>query len=464
MANLPADVAAAFERVPAARERFAGLPADRQVEWLNWIGRARGRRGRLRRIDEMVRRLLPSATPVEEEVAEPVGPPTERYWWLWLVLLLLVVVGGLLAWFLLTRGSDKTTVPNVIGLTEQAASARIQERGLDVVPRVGSSDRPQGIVFAQKPGAGTRLGKRQSVTIFISSGGIVVPDVSGLPERDATRKLEKIGLQVELKRIPSSRPKGVVLEQAPVAGVKAVKGTAVKLTVSSGVKPVVVPSVVGQTQGAAVAALTKLGLKPVLQNVPSTRPAGIVVGQKPPAGKEVDTGSEVIVNVSTATAATATSTVQTTSVATTTATTTVPLASEAVAVPSVRGLGIVLGLRRLNAVRFWPVVRYVASTRPAGRIVAQSPQGGTARRGTHVLVRVSTGPNPAPPVAVPDVVGQDRASAVVALRDAGFRILVLRRKTSDPSNQDVVLAQQPFAGSRIPRGAYVAVFVGMLPG
>jgi len=67
-------------------------------------------------------------------------------------------------------------------------------------------------------------------------------------------------------------------------------------------------------------------------------------------------------------------------------------------------------------------------------------------------------------VAVPDVVGQDRASAVVALRDAGFRVLVLRRKTSDPSNQDVVLAQQPFAGSRIPRGAYVAVFVGMLPG
>ena len=254
----------------------------------------------------------------------------------------------------------------------------------------------------------------------------------------------------------------VVLEQAPVAGVKAVKGTTVKLTVSSGVKPVVVPRLVGQTQGSAVAALTKLGLKPVLQNVSSTRPAGVVVGQKPPAGKEVDKGSEVIVNISTATAATSTG--PTTSGGTTTATTTVPSASEAVAVPSVRGLGIVLGLRRLNGVRFWPVIRYVASTLPAGRIVAQSPRGGTARRGTSVLVRVSTGPNPAPPVAVPDVVGQDRASAVVALRDAGFRVLVLRRKTSDPSNQDVVLAQQPFAGSRIPRGAYVAIFVGVVPG
>ena len=452
--DLPADVAAAFERVPDARERFAALPADRQADWLRWVDRARGRRRRAGRIDEMVRRLLPSATVADEEVAEPVGPPPERYWWLWLVLLLLVVVGGLLAWFLLTRGNDKTTVPNVVGLTEQAASARIRERGLDVVPRVGQSGRPQGVVFAQKPGAGTRLGKQQSMTIFISSGGIVVPDVTGLLEPDATRKLEGAGFKVEIKRVASSRPKRVVLEQAPVAGVKAVKETMVRLIVSSGVKPVVVPSLVGQTQGSAVAALTKLGLKPVLENVPSTKPVGIVIGQKPPAGKEVDKGSKVIVNVSTGTGGT--TTVQTTTVATT-----APSASGAVPVPPVRGLGIVLGLRRLNAAGFRPVVRYVASTRPFGRIVAESPQGGTAPRGSAVFIRVSTGPNPAPLSAVPDVVAQDRVSAVAALRDAGFRALVLRRKTSDPSKEDVVLAQQPVAGSKIPRGAYVAVFVGV---
>src|SRR5919206_199113 len=125
--KLPEDVAAALDRVPAARDRFAALPAERQAEWLNWIDRARGRR-RAARIDEAIRRLLPSATAAEEEVAEPAGPPPERYWWLWLLLLLLLVIGGLIAWWLLTRGSDKSTVPNVIGLKAQAAAQRIHDK------------------------------------------------------------------------------------------------------------------------------------------------------------------------------------------------------------------------------------------------------------------------------------------------------------------------------------------------
>ena len=63
----------------------------------------------------------------EEDVARPVGPPPpERNWWIWLVLLLVVVVGGLLAWFFLTRGNDKTTVPDVIGLQETAATQRLE--------------------------------------------------------------------------------------------------------------------------------------------------------------------------------------------------------------------------------------------------------------------------------------------------------------------------------------------------
>ncbi len=411
--ELPADVAAALDRVPEAGSRFAALPADRQTAWIDWIDRARGGRARAGRIDEMVRRLLPSAAVAEEEVAEPVGPPPERYWWLWLLLLLLLVAGGLLAWYFLSRGDDKAVVPNVIGLREQQAQIRIQDNGLEALSRSAQSDRPPGVVFAEKPGAGTQLGKGQTVTIFVSSGRLAVPDVTALPLADAQHA-----------------------------------------------KPVVVPRVVGQTQGAAVQALTALGLKPVLQNVPSDQPAGTVVGQKPPAGKEVDKGAEVTVNVSTGTGQSTTTTTTTATTTTSTTTTAAP-----VRVPHVVGLAQTPALRRLNVLGLLPTVVYVSSSQPANRVVSQSPKSGTSLRpGARVRVNVSTGPNPQPNAAVPNVVGQDQATAAQTLRDAGFKVAVLNRPTADQSKDGLVVEQQPRATSSIPAGSQVTIFIGRFSG
>jgi beta-lactam-binding protein with PASTA domain len=465
--ELPPDVAAALDRVPEAGSRFAAVPPDQQAAWLDWIGRARGRRGRAARIDELVRRLLPSAAVAEEEVADPAGPPPERYWWLWLVLLLLLVVVGLLAWYFLSRGSDKATVPNVIGLREGAAAVRIHERGLDVLPRTAPSTRPPDIVFAEKPGPGTQLDKGQAVTIFISRGRLAVPDVTGLPLTDAEQKLNARGFKVEVKRVASSQPKGIALSQEPVAGVTAVSGTTVKLNVSSGVMPVVVPRLVGQTQGTAVDTLTTLGLKPVLQNVSSDKPGGTVVGQNPPAGKEVDKGSKVILNVSSGTGP------STTTVATTTATTTASTVTGAttttaagpVRVPRVVGLAQTPALRRLNVVGLRPTVVYVRSSQPANKVVAESPAPGkTLPRGSGVRVNVSTGPNPEPAAAVPNVVGQEQATAVQNLRAAGFSVAVLNRPTTDQSKDGIVVEQQPKAGANVPAGLQVTIFVGRFAG
>jgi beta-lactam-binding protein with PASTA domain len=463
--ELPADVAAAFDRAPEARDRFAALPVDQQAAWLDWIDRARGRRARAGRIDELIRRLLPSSAAVaEEEVAEPAGPPPERYWWLWLVLLLLLVVGGLLAWYFLSRGSDKAVVPNVIGLREQQAATEIHDHGLDVLARTAASNRPPNVVFAEKPGPGTQLGKGQTVTIFVSSGRLAVPNLIGLQEPQAVQRLQTLGFKVAVKRVASTHPKGIVIDQEPTAGVTAVSGTTVTIGVSSGAKPVVVPRVVGQTQGDAVQALTKIGLKPVLQNVPSDKPAGTVVGQKPPAGKEVDKGSNVTVNVSTGTGSATTTTTATTTTATTTVGTTTTAAGP-VRVPRVSGLAQTPALRGLNTLGLRPAVVYVRSSQPANRVVSQSPAEGTMlRRGSPVRVNVSTGPNPQPNASVPNVAGQDQAAAVQSLRDAGFKVAVLNRPTTDQSKDGLVVEEQPHSGSSIPGGAQVTIFVGRFSG
>src|SRR5213079_986515 len=146
-------------------------------------------------------------------------------------------------------------------------------------------------------------------------------------------------------------------------GVTAVKGATITLSVSTGQQPVVVPSLVGSQQGAAVTKLTKLGLQPQLQNVPSGQPAGQVVSQKPPAGKQVDKGAPVVLNVSSGSPG-GTTTTQTTTTATTATTATTGAASGSsttgsarVSIPAVHALAVTAGLRRLNTAGFHPVVR-----------------------------------------------------------------------------------------------------------
>lgn len=461
--DLPADVAAAFDRVPEAGDRFAALPAERQREWLNWVDRGRGRRGRASRIDQMVRRLLPSAAASEEEVVEPVGPPRERYWWVWLLLLLLLVVAGLVIWWLLSRDNDKSTVPNVIGLKSQVAAKKIHDEDLKVTPVTGQSKRPPDVVFAQAPGSGTQLDHGQTVTIHISSGHIPVPSVTDVPVQQAQTQLTNAGFTSSVTRVASSRPKDIVITQDPAAGVTAVGGTTVKLTVSNGQKPVVVPQVVGQTQGSAVNKLTGVGLKPVLHNVGSAKPAGIVVAQNPPAGKEVDKGSKVTLNVSTGTPST--TTVSTTT--TTGTTTTVPATTTAanVRVPRVTGLGQTAALRSLNVRGLRPQVVYKKSDKPANRVLQQSPSPGSSlKRNSPVSLVVSAGPNPQPTTPVPNVVGQDQATAANNLKSAGFKVVVLNRPVTNQNKEGMVVDEQPRGGSGIPAGSQVTIFVGRFQG
>jgi beta-lactam-binding protein with PASTA domain len=88
--------------------------------------------------------------------------------------------------------------------------------------------------------------------------------------------------------------------------------------------------------------------------------------------------------------------------------------------------------------------------------------GTSARPGSRIRVDVSTGPSPAAPAAVPNVVNKAQSTAATAIRDAGFKVVVLIRPTTSPGKDGLVLEQQPVEGTSVPKEMYVALFVGRL--
>src|SRR5436305_12483355 len=96
-------------------------------------------------------------------------------------------------------------------------------------------------------------------------------------------------------------PAGSVISQNPAAGADVVVGSAIALTVSTGLPHVSAPNVVGLTQAAASTAITtaQLVLGTVTNASSMTVPAGSVISQNPAAGADVVVGSAIALTVST---------------------------------------------------------------------------------------------------------------------------------------------------------------------
>lgn len=381
-----------------------------------------------------------------EDVVEETRPRPPRIW-PWLLALLLLVLGGLLAYFLLVRDEEKTTMPRVIGLTEAEAQARIADANLESDVDRRRSEREAGIVFAQTPGAGTQLDEGERVELLVSSGfvQVTVPAVRGLSESDAVQKLENARLEAEVERVFAGAPKGLVVEQDPRGGEQAERGSAVALVVSKGRNLATVPDVVGLTESQAVSRLRAREFVPRLVDVPSTDPRGTVVAQQPPGGERAPPDSRVRLNISTG---------ESTGQPQERPGETTPGGD--VTVPEVTGLAQTPALRRLHNADLRGVVAYRRSEEPRGRVIDQFPAAGSAKRAdARVRVLISSGPAGLDELEVPDVLGEDEQAAVETLEAEGFRVDVIR--TGDGTT---VEDQQPAPGLRAWRGAVVTLFVG----
>ena len=251
-------------------------------------------------------------------------PPIDRRrnWWPWaLSALLLLVLIGLAIWYF-TR-DEKATVAPVIGQTATSAVARLQQDGFktQIVRRV--SGRRPGTVVGEQPAGGSKAAKGSLVTLTVAAAptSVAVPNAVGVAQADARDRLVAAGFQVKSASVYSDQPVGTVVAQAPAAGEKIARGTAVRINVSKGTATANVPSEVGQTSDTAQQDLAAKGFKPSIVKVPSDQPVGTVVAQSP-SGGQARKGTSVQLNVSKGPAATTTTTPVTTDTTPVTTTTT----------------------------------------------------------------------------------------------------------------------------------------------
>lgn len=213
---------------------------------------------------------------------------------------------------IVARRPNTVDVPRVVGLDVADAFERVQAAGLRAKSVNVFARQAKGRVVRQRPPARTEARRGATVVLSVSKGPqlVAVPPVMGQTEADATAALRGVGLRVNIVRVPASgpAPEGTVVAQNPKGGVKAPKGSTVRLNIASApaggstqtvptTREAPVPNVVGSRDTDAIPRLQAAGFRVSSTPVSSTRPAGTVLTQSPAGGTTATRGSTVRITV-----------------------------------------------------------------------------------------------------------------------------------------------------------------------
>ena len=131
---------------------------------------------------------------------------------------------------------ERVDVPEVVGMSVDAARRVLRTAGFTVAIVSVRSVEPAGQVVKQTPAAGEGLRESGRVTLRVSSGPALVdvPDVTGLDEQAARLELENAGFEVRVIDEPTSDPAedGTVVGQTPLGGSRAEEASVVTLNVA----------------------------------------------------------------------------------------------------------------------------------------------------------------------------------------------------------------------------------------
>jgi hypothetical protein len=130
-----------------------------------------------------------------------------------------------------TTAPATVPVPDVSGKAEADAQTELEAVGFTVKSEEQSStDVEAGLVIETNPAAGTEVAPDSTVTMIVSSGPgeIVVPDIVGMTQDEATKAAEAAGLTITfVDDADDPDPDGIIVSQDPAAGATAEAGSEV---------------------------------------------------------------------------------------------------------------------------------------------------------------------------------------------------------------------------------------------
>lgn len=191
----------------------------------------------------------------------------------------------------ISRGVE---VPDVVGMSSEAARSQLQNAGFQVEVKSQMSEDNFGIVLSCDPAAGTK--KRSGSTVVITvSASRTIPDVAGMDVESAKEKLAEEGAKaVIVATKASNQPENTVLDVEPKVGAAFKPDDEITLTVATAA---IVPDVTNMTEDEAKAAVNEAGYVAEVKWADSDYDAGTVLSTSPDAGASASLNSTVTIYV-----------------------------------------------------------------------------------------------------------------------------------------------------------------------
>ncbi|AYO30408.1 Stk1 family PASTA domain-containing Ser/Thr kinase [Biomaibacter acetigenes] len=190
----------------------------------------------------------------------------------------------------------EVSVPNVIGKSEEEASAELAQKNLKYTADRVFDKAPDGQVIDQDPKGGETVKvNHPPISLVISKGPKTskVPRIVGSSEQDGIAMLTNNGFAVgSISREYSDEfPEGVILDQNPRADLSLPEGTAINFTVSLGpeIKQSNTPVLIGKTLDDAKKLLEeqKLQIGTITKKSSDAVPENTVMDQSPRPGDPI---------------------------------------------------------------------------------------------------------------------------------------------------------------------------------